>query len=38
MTLIISPDAIADLDEIWDYIAHDSVMSANRLIHRNFLS
>ncbi|NNC87593.1 MAG: type II toxin-antitoxin system RelE/ParE family toxin [Akkermansiaceae bacterium] len=32
--VIISERAIADLDEIWDYIAEDSVRSADQVIDR----
>jgi toxin ParE1/3/4 len=30
--LVVSPLAQADIDEIWDYIARDSVRNANRFV------
>jgi toxin ParE1/3/4 len=32
--IIVSPLAQADIDEIWDYIARDSVVNADRFVDR----
>ena len=32
--IIVSPLAQADIDEIWDYIARDSLVNADRFIDR----
>ncbi len=32
--IIVSPLAQADIDEIWDHIARDSVVNANRFVDR----
>ena len=32
--VVVSPLAQADIDEIWDYIAHDSLVNADRFIDR----
>ncbi len=32
--VIFSPDSICDLANIWDYVADDSVLQADRLIQR----
>lgn len=31
MKVIISPDAINDLEEIWDYISKDNLSAANKV-------
>jgi toxin ParE1/3/4 len=31
---VVAPRAITDLDEIWDYVARDSIASADRLLDR----
>ena len=32
--IIVSPLAQADVDEIWDYIARDSILDADRFVDR----
>jgi len=36
VSYVISPDAYLDLDEIWDYIADDSIEAADRWIAKFF--